>query len=89
MEWVFRMPVFCIQDYEGALRTMIETYGKASRKNTFPYLGRDLIVSFKATDCTRVFGIPGLQGKKVQSKKITKEVKIFLIRLVCGDMTQA
>ena len=89
MEWAIRMPFFCIQEYEGFLRAMIETYGRGSRKSTFQYLGKDLVVSFKAANFTRVFGIPRLQGKKVQSKKISKEVKMFLIRLVCGDMAEA
>ena len=83
------MTDFCIQDYEGFLRTMIKTYGRASRKSTFPYLGRDLVVSFKAADFTRVFGILGPPGKKVHPKKITKKVKMFLIRLVCGGMAEA
>ena len=59
VEWAIRMPVFCIRDYEGCLRAMIETYGRASRRSTFQYLDRDLVVSFKAADFTRVFGIRG------------------------------
>ena len=80
---------FCIREYEGCLCAMIKTYGRASRKSTFQYLDRDMVVSFKAADFTRVFGIPGPQGKKVQPKKISKEGKLFLIRLVCGDLTEA
>ena len=88
VEWAIWMPVFCIRDYEDFLHTMIETYGKSSQWSTFECLDKDLVVSFKVVDFTRVFGIPGPQGKKVQPKKIS-EVKLFFIRLVCGDMTEA
>ncbi len=88
VEWAIQMPIFCIRDYEGYLRTMIETYGRASRRSTFQYLGRNLVVSFKAADFTRVFGIPGQRGRKIQPKKIPKDGKLFLIRLVCGDLTE-
>ena len=89
VEWAIRMPIFCIRDYKGFLRTMIETYGRSSWRSTFEYLDRDLVVSFKPTDFTRVFGILGSQGKKVQPKKISKEVELFFIRLVCEDMIEA
>ena len=59
VEWAIRMPVFCIREYEGCLRAMIETYDRTSQRSTFQYLGRDLVVSFKAANFTRVFGIPG------------------------------
>ncbi len=49
---------FCIRDYKGFLHAMIETYGRASRRSSFEYLDKDLVVSFKATDFTQVFGIP-------------------------------
>ena len=80
---------FLHRAYEGCLRAMIETYGRTSRRSTFQYLGRDLVVSFRAADFTRVFGIPGPQGKQVQPKKISKDGKLFLIRLVCGDLSEA
>ena len=72
VEWAIRMLMFCIQDYKGFLHTMITTYDKVSRTSSFPYLGRDLVVSYKAGDFTRVFGIPWPQGKKIEPRKITK-----------------
>ena len=89
VEWAIRMLIFCICNYEGFLCTMIEAYDRASRRSSFPYLERDLVVSFKAADFIRVFDIPGPQGKKVEPRKISKEVKMFLIRLVCEDMAEA
>ena len=52
VEWAIQMPTFCIRDNEGCLRAMIETYGKTYQRSTIQYLGRDLVVSFKATDFT-------------------------------------
>ena len=71
------------------MRTIIETYDRVSRTSSFLYLGRDFVVSYEAGDFTRVFGIPRPQGKKIEPRKITKEVKMFLIRLVCGKMLEA
>ena len=61
------MSIFCIPDYEGFLHTMIDTYDRFSRTNSFSYLGRDLVISYKAADFTRVFGIPehAQGGKKI------------------------
>jgi hypothetical protein len=86
VEWAVRMPVFCIREYEGFLRTMIEAYDRFSRTSTFSYLGKNVVISFRAADFTRVFGIPGTQGAKIEYKKIPKEEKLLLIRLVCGDV---
>ena len=72
-----RMSIFCIPDYEGFLHTMIDTYDRFSRTNSFSYLGRDLVISYKATDFTRVFGIPGPSGKKLNQGKSTKKEKHF------------
>ena len=63
-------------------------HDRVSQTSSFPYLGRDLVVSCKARDFLRVFGISGPQDKKIEPRKITKEVKMFLIRLVCGDMPE-
>ena len=86
------MPVFCIRDYEGFLRIMIETYDRFSRSSTFKYLGCKLTVSFKPANFTRVFGVPGHAqgGRKIESKlkKLNREVKLKLIQLVCGDLSQ-
>ena len=71
------------------MHTIIETYDRVSRTSSFPYLGKNLVVSYKAGDFTRVFGIPGPHGKKIEPRKITKEVKMFLIRLVCEEMLKA
>ena len=71
------------------MRTMIETYDRVSRTNSFPYLGRDLVVSYKAADFTRGFSIPRPQGKKIEPMKIIKDVKMFLTRLVCREMLKA
>ena len=93
VEWVVQMPVFCIREYEGFLRIMIETYDRFSQTSTFEYLGCNLIVSFKPADFTRVFGIPGHAqgGRKIESKpkKMTRETKIQLIQLVCEDLSPA
>ena len=59
VEWAIRVLVFCIRDYEGFLRTMIEAYDRVSRTSSFPYLEKDLVVSYKAGDFMRVFGISG------------------------------
>jgi hypothetical protein len=44
VEWAVKMPVFCIREYEGFLRTMIEAYDRFSRTSTFSYLGRNVVV---------------------------------------------
>ena len=64
------MLVFCIRDFEGVLRTMIEAYDRHSHKSLVPYLGYDLVISFWPTDFTRVFGILGSAqgGKKIDNK---------------------
>ena len=82
------MPVFCIRDYEGFLHIMVDTYDGFSRTNLFLYLGRDLVISYKATNFTRVFGILGPHGKKIEPRKISKEAKLFLIKMVCGDVSE-
>ena len=83
VEWVVQMPVFCIRDYEGFLRIMIETYDRFSRSSTFKYLGCKLIVSFRRADFTWVFSILGHAqgGRKIESKpkKLSHEVKLKLI----------
>ena len=86
------MPVFCIRDFEGVLRAMIEAYDRHSRKSSIPYLGYDVVISFRATNFTRVFDIPGSTqgGKKIDSKpqKMDKERKLKLVELVCRDQVQ-
>lgn len=67
---------------------MIETYDRFSRSRTFSYLERDVVVLYKAADSTRVFGIPGSHGTKIEHQKISKELKLFLIRLVCGNVPE-
>ncbi len=85
------MPIFCIRDYEGFLRLMIEMYNRLSRTSTFAYLGCNLVISFRLVDFTRVFGILGhAQGGRkinIKPKKLSREVKTQLIQLVCGDLT--
>ena len=68
---------------------MIDIDNGFSRTSSFSYLGRDLVISYKATYFTRVFGIPRPNGKKIEPRKISKEAKIFLIKLVCGDVPEA
>lgn len=58
VEWAIRMPVFCIREYEGFLETMIDAYNRFSKTSSFSYLEWDLVISFRAADFTRVFGIP-------------------------------
>ena len=48
-----------------------------------------MVISYKATDFTRVFGILGSHGKKIEPRKISKEAKLFLIKMVCGDVPEA
>ena len=59
----------------------------------FEYLGCNLVVSFKPADFTRVFGIPSHAqgGRKIESKpkKMSQEVTMQLIQLVCRDLSQA
>lgn len=43
------------------------------------------MISYKAADFTRVFGILGSNGKKIEPRKISKEGKAFLMNLVCGS----
>lgn len=59
VEWAIRMPMFPMREYEGALRFMVDTFHRHTCTSTFEYLGRDVTISFKAGDFTRVFGIPG------------------------------
>ena len=86
------MPLFYIRDFEGVLRPMIEAYDRHSRKCSIPYLGYDIVVSFRPADFTRVFGIPrAVQGgAKIDGKpqKMSKEMKLQLIRIVCNDKVQ-
>ena len=70
------------------MRTMVETYDGFSRTSSFSYLGRDLVISYKATYFTRVFGILWSHGKKIEPRKISKEAKLFLIKMVCGDVPE-
>ena len=50
------------------------------------------MISFRPTDFTRVFGIPGAAqgGKKIDNKpkKMDKERKLQLVELVCGELAQ-
>ena len=68
---------------------MIEAYDRHSRKSSVPYLGYNVVVSFRPADFTRIFGIPGTTqgGKKIGSKprKMDKERKLKLVELVCKD----
>ena len=59
VEWAIWMPVFYIRDFEGILCIMIEAYDRHSHRSSVPYLGYDVVVSFRPADFTRVFGIPG------------------------------
>ena len=92
VEWAIRMPLFCIQDFESVLRSMIEAYDRHSRRCSIPYLGHNIMVSFRPTDFARVFGIPGTAqgGAKINGKphKMSKETKLQLIRMVCKDEVQ-
>lgn len=47
-------------------------------------------MSFASTKFTRVFGIPGVQGKKVdKAQKISPDLKDKLLKLMCrDDLTQ-
>lgn len=49
----------------------------------FSCMGRDVVVSYNAIDFMSVFDIPGSHEMKIDHKKISKEVKLFFIRLVC------
>lgn len=52
------------------------------------YKKHRMTVSFKPRDFTRVFGIPGPSGKKVEIKnhKLSRERKEHWIRLVVHDL---
>lgn len=68
---------------------MIKAYSQESRTSTFMYKKHQMTVSFKPRDFTRVFGIPGPDGKKVEIKnhKLSQEWKEHWIRLVSRDLT--
>ena len=53
------------------------------------YRKHQMTVSFKPRDFTRVFGIPGPDGRKVEIKnhKLSREQKEQWIDLVCRDLT--
>ena len=80
VERVIRLPLFCIRDFEGVLRSMIKAYDRHSRRCSIPYLGHNLVISFRPADFTRVFGIPGTAqgGAKINSKpnKMSKGTKL-------------
>ena len=50
-----------------------------------------MVISFRAPDFTRVFDIPGHAqgGKKIDRKlkKLNQEVNVFLIELVCVELS--
>ena len=48
-----------------------------------------MTVSFKPNDFTRVFGIPGLGGQKVDIKiqKLSQERKEYWVKLVSHDLS--
>ena len=68
---------------------MVKTYNRHSRTSTFMYKKHQMTVSFNSRDFTRVFGIPGLGGKKVEIKnhKLSQAQKEHWIRLVGCDLT--
>lgn len=65
VQWAIQMPIFCIKDFEVVLWAMIGAYDPHRRQSVFDYEHRQITVSFASTRFTRVFGIPGVQGKKV------------------------
>ena len=68
VHWAIQLPIFSIRVFEPVLRTMIKTYSAQSSTSTFMYKEHQMTVSFKPRDFTRVFGIPGPDGKKVEFK---------------------
>ncbi len=80
VHWAIQMPIFAIKDYEGFLHIMLETFDKHSRMTTVWYHKRNLTISFKAIEFTRVFGVLGRYGKKIEikAKKMKKGRKRVL-----------
>ena len=89
VHWAIQLPIFSIRLFKLVLRTMIKTYNRHSRTSAFMYKKHQMTVSFNSRDFTRVFGIPGLGGKKVEIKnrKLSQEQKEHWIRLVGRDLT--
>lgn len=71
------------------MRTMIAAFDHTTKKSTFQYMKHTVTVSFTAADFTRVFGIPGRNGKKVDMKaqKMNVDQKEHWIRMVSRNLT--
>lgn len=68
---------------------MIKTYSQHSQTSTFMYKKHQMTVSFKPRDFTRVLGILGPSGKKVElgNRKLSENQKEHWIRLVGRDLS--
>ena len=84
-----QLPIFSIRLFESILRTMVGSYDQRSRTSTFQYKQHQVTVSFKPNDFTRVFGIPGPGGRKVDIKtqKLSQECKEHWVKLVSRNLS--
>lgn len=64
VHWAVQMLVFCIKDFEVVLCAMIDTYDRHRHQSVFDYQHQRITISFMASEFKRVFGIPGMKGKK-------------------------
>lgn len=91
VHWAIQMPLPSIREYEGPLRGMIDTFDRDSRRSTLKYCGTEIQISFSAQEISRVFGIPGMHGKKIDLKprKLSREEKEKYIKLVSRNLSQS
>lgn len=89
VHWAIQMLVFPIKKFEVPLQMMVGVFDANSRTRTFDYGNHRLRVSFVAADFTRVFGIPGRNGKKVElkAKKMNKDMKEHWVKIVSRNLT--
>lgn len=68
---------------------MVDVFDATSRMSMFDYDNHRLRVSFTTVDFTRVFSIPGRNGKKVElkAKKINKDTKEHWVKMVSHNLT--
>lgn len=81
VHWAVQMPIFLIKDFEVVLRAMIGSYDRHHHQSIFDYQHQRITVSFTTDEFTRVFGIPRIKGKKIDtSQKISLENRATLLR---------
>lgn len=91
VHWAIQMPLFPIKNFKPTLRIMVNIFDRHTRKSTFQYRKHLVTVSFTPADFTRVFGILGRNGQKIEIKKhkMIAEWKEFWIKQISRNLTRA